>query len=168
MYKSKKKNILPFYNKIVSLTRKNFFYEDFFLSDNFSSRIYLIFFHLSFALVAMKNKQTDKNFQQFTFDFFFNQIELNIRELGYGDTTINKKMKSLIKSFYEILLKCHNWKILKIDNKNDLLLKFFKNNSKREILTPKLTNYFDRFSFFITDISLNSLTKGVFNFDYKE
>ena len=99
---------------------------------------------------------------------FFKQIEINCRELGYGDVTVNKKMKSLIKLFYEILIQCENWKQLQIDNKNNLLLNFFSNNYDNKILTNKLSNYFDKFALFIEDISLNSITKGVFNFVYKE
>ncbi len=167
-FESKKKNILPLYNKIVFLTRKNFFYKDFKLTDSFSNRIYLIFFHLSFILILLKNKEIEKNSQQDIFDFFFKQIELNCRELGYADVSVNKTMKSLIKLFYEILIECENWKKLQIDNKNYLLLNFFSNNRDNEILTNKLANYFDKFVLFIEDISLNSITKGVFNFVYKE
>jgi cytochrome b pre-mRNA-processing protein 3 len=167
-FKSKKKNILPLYNKIVFLTRESFFYKDFKLTDSFSNRIYLIFFHLSFILVVLKNKEIKKNNQQDIFDFFFKQIELNCRELGYGDVTVNKKMKSLIKLFYLILMKCERWKKLQIVDKNNLLLNFFSNNRDNKILTNKLANYFDKFALFIEDISLNSITKGVFNFVYKE
>ena len=156
------------YNKIVLLTRKNFFYKDFKLSDSFSNRIYLIFFHLCFILIALKNKKSDKNDQQVIFDFFFKQIELHCRELGYSDVAVNKKMKNLIKLFYEILFQCSNWKKLQIDNKNNLFSNFFSYNCDNKILTIKLTNYFDKFAFFIEDISLNSITKGVFNFVYKE
>jgi len=119
-------------------------------------------------LIALKNKKSDKSHQQVIFDFFFKQIELNCRELGYGDVAVNKKMKSLIKLFYDILMQCENWKQLQIDNKNNLLLNFFSNNYDNKILTNKLANYFDKFALFIEDISLNSITKGVFNFVYKE
>ena len=156
------------YNKIVLLTRKNFFYKNFKLSDSFSNRIYLVFFHLCFILITLKNKEIKKNNQQDIFDFFFKQIELNCRELGYGDVTVNKKMKSLIKLFYLILMKCERWKKLQIVDKNNLLLNFFSNNRDNKILTNKLANYFDKFALFIEDISLNSITKGVFNFVYKE
>ena len=156
------------YNKIVFLTRKNFFYKDFKLSDSFSNRIYLIFFHLCFIFVSFKNKKIDKNTQQDIFDFFFKQIELHCRELGYGDITVNKKMKELIKLFYEILIQCNNWKQLQIDNKNNLLLNFFSYNYDNKIIINKLSSYFDKFEFFIEDIPLNLITEGVFIFDYKE
>ena len=168
LFKSVKTNILPLYNKIVFLTRENFFYKDFNLSDTFSNRIYLIFFHLSFVLISLKNKQYNKNNSQEIFDFFISQIEINCRELGYGDASVNKKMKKLLKLFYEILIQCQNWKQLKADNKNYLLLRFFTNDPKHYIFTNKLTNYFDEFSFFIDNLPLKSLTKGVFNFYYKE
>ena len=167
-FKSKKTNLLPLYNKIVFLTRENFFYKDYKLSDSFSNRIYLIFFHLCFILIALKNKESNKKDQQEIFDFFFRQIELNCRELGYGDTIVNKKMKDLLKLFYEILAQCDNWKQLKVDSKNNIFLNFFSSNYKNKLLTNKLTNYFDKFALFIEDMSLNSITKGVFNFVYKE
>ena len=104
----KKKNILPLYNKIVFLTRKNYFYKSFNLSDTFTSRIYLIFFHLSFILVILNKNTNYKEDSQDIFDFFFKQVEVNLRELGYGDTSVNKNMKNLIKLFYEILFQCQN------------------------------------------------------------
>ena len=57
---------------------------------------------------------------------------------------------------------------MQIDNKNTFLLEFFSNNCDNKILAGKLVDYFDKFVYFIEDISLNSITKGVFNFDYKE
>jgi hypothetical protein len=57
---------------------------------------------------------------------------------------------------------------LQIDKKNNLLLNFFSDNCDNKILTNKLANYFDKFVLFIEDISLNSITKGVFNFVYKK
>ena len=65
-------------------------------------------------------------------------------------------------------MKCERWKKLQIVDKNNLLLNFFSNNRDNKILTNKLANYFDKFALFIEDISLNSITKGVFNFVYKE
>ena len=156
------------YNKIILLTRETFFYKNLRLSDSFSNRIYLIFFHISFILIALKNKEHEKKDQQDIFDYFFKQIELNCRELGHSDTTINKKMKELIKLYYGILIKCKDWKNLQIDSKNNFLLEFFSNSNGDKILADKLTNYFDKFVYFIENISLNSITKGVFNFVYKE
>ena len=168
LFKHSNKNILTLYNKIVFLTRKNFLYSEFGLTDSFTNRIYLIFFHLSFILTKIKKEGNKSLVSQQIFDFFFRHIEINCRELGYGDTTINKKMKGLIKLFYEILLKCEVWKKLKNNKKNELLEKFFVEDIDNKILTSKLANYFEKFHFFIENIPLNLLIKGVFKFEYKD
>ena len=37
------------------------------------------------------------------------QIELSIREIGYGDVSINKKMKEYVNLFYSIIEKIEIW-----------------------------------------------------------
>ena len=37
-----------------------------------------------------------KSILQDIYDFIFRQIELSIREIGYGDQSINKKMKDYL------------------------------------------------------------------------
>ena len=36
-----------------------------------------------------------KKLLQGVFDYIFKQLELNIREIGYGDVSVNKNMKNL-------------------------------------------------------------------------
>ena len=57
--------------------------------------------------------------------------------MRYSDTTVNKKMKALIKLFYQILFKCNNWNQLKIDNKNNLLLNFFSKNKHFSMISDR-------------------------------
>tara|TARA_B110000967_G_C18647691_1_gene441708 strand:+ start:390 stop:734 length:345 start_codon:yes stop_codon:yes gene_type:complete len=92
------------YNKLVDLSRNIFFYKKILLKDNFETRINLIFLHLSLILIVFKEKNK-KEFPQNIFDNIFISIEYHIRELGYGDVAVNKKMKSLLRIFYDILLK---------------------------------------------------------------
>ena len=73
------------------------------LKDTFETRIYLMFIHFSIILIIFKKKQT--KFPQLSYDNLFISIENNLRELGYGDVAVNKKMKDLNKIFYDILLK---------------------------------------------------------------
>ena len=47
------------------------------------------------------------------YDFFFHNIEYNLRELGFSDT-VNKKMKEFNKILYDILLKIDENKDSKI------------------------------------------------------
>ena len=38
-----------------------------------------------------------KNYLQEIYDYTFRQVELSVREIGYGDQSINKKMKDYLK-----------------------------------------------------------------------
>ena len=91
------------YNTLLSLSRNIFFYKKVNLKDSFETRIYLMFIHFSLILIVFKKKS--KNFDQSSYDRFFHNIEYNLRELGLGDVTVNKKMKELNKILYDILLK---------------------------------------------------------------
>ena len=50
-------------------------------------------------------KKKETKFKQQDYDSLFHNIENNLRELGFGDVTVNKKMKDLNKILYDILLK---------------------------------------------------------------
>ena len=100
------------YNKILSLSRNKLFYTKLGLYDTFQNRIILIFLHISFLFIKLKQKDriaSYRTFYQKMFDFIFNKIELNMREIGYGDTGVNKNMRVLVKRFYNILLSCENY-----------------------------------------------------------
>ena len=51
------------------------------------------------------------------YDYIFRQIELDIREIGYGDQSVNKKMKTYINMLYSIIDKINNWEKLINDDK---------------------------------------------------
>ena len=99
MFKTTKQNNFNEYalfNSILLLSRIKIFYTKFNLSDIFHNRIHLIFVHISFIFIKIKqykDKNQYKLFYQKTFDSMFKNIDLNMREIGYGDTTINKNMK---------------------------------------------------------------------------
>ena len=63
------------------------------------------------------------------FDFIFNRIELNMREIGYGDTVINKNMKFLVKTFYNILLNCENFNEKSLNTKKMFFFKYLTYNN---------------------------------------
>jgi len=102
IFKFKRHNTI-FYNTLLELSRNIYFYKIIKLKDVFETRIYLIFFHFSIILLVYKNKK--ENFPQSEYDNLFFNIENNLRELGFGDIAVNKKMKEINKIFYDILLK---------------------------------------------------------------
>ena len=100
-----KENIL--YNNILLLSRNKVLFTKFSLVDSFHNRIILLFIHISFLFIKLNENTGKKRYKiifQRLFDYLFKQIELNMREIGYGDVQVNKNMKLLIKSFYNILL----------------------------------------------------------------
>ena len=76
--------------------------------------------HFAFFLKDFKNKE-NKDILQDIYDFTFRQLELSIREIGYGDQSINKKMKDYINIFYSILDKINNWNNLDNVKKGKIL-----------------------------------------------
>ena len=50
-------------------------------------------------------KKKGSKFDQSSYDSLFHNIENNLRELGFGDVYVNKKMKDMNKLLYDILLK---------------------------------------------------------------
>ena len=158
------------YNNILLLCRNAIFYTKFDLIDTFQNRINLIFLHMSFLFIKLKHKNENrfyKDFFQKMFDLTFSKIELNMREIGYGDVTVNKSMKLLVKLFYNILLNCENYKNKNLSNKKLFLIKYlsFKNN-KKNVDNIDLVQYFDKYEAFCLDLTLDSVLKGDLNFNY--
>ena len=171
MFKQIKSQENKLYNKILFLSRNKSFYTKLGLIDTFQNRINLIFLHISFLFIKLKQKDKSQYYKEFfqkMFDFTFNKIELNMREIGYGDMTINKNMKFLIKTFYNILLYCENYKKKDTKNKNLFLLKYLMLNAdKKTADSIRLVEYFDKYQAFCFDLSSDSVLSGDLNFNYK-
>jgi len=144
------------YNNLVNLARNKNLYKVFTTEDTFSDRLVLLLFHFAFFL-KIYSKNNKKKTLQNIYDFFFKQLELSIREIGYGDTTINKEMKNYINIFHSILEKIESWESVEISKKNSIINSYLNINNKSYILTE----YFDNFTKKLTNNSLNSFTKGV-------
>ena len=157
------------YNKILLLSRNKLFYTKLRLNDTFQNRINLIFFHISFLFIKSKPKDKNpfyKEFYQKMFDFIFKKIELNMREIGYGDMAINKNMKLLVKIFYKILLFCENYKNENTESKNLFLFKYLlQNTNKKGADISNLVEYFNKYQAFCFDLSPDSVLRGDLNFN---
>lgn len=174
MFKNLKKNSPQedvLYNNILLLSRNKLFFTKFDLVDSFQNRIYLIFIHISFIFIKIKQdnqKKVYKVFYQKMFDLIFNNIELNMREIGYGDTVINKNMKFLVKNFYNILLNCENFNNRDLNFKKVFFSTYLKlNNMRKKAYNVSLIEYFDKYQAFCFDLSLDSVLKGDLKFRYK-
>ena len=147
---------INFYNNLVHLTRNKTLYKDFTSQDTFSDRLIIFLFHFAFFLNVFKSDSV-KDTQQTVFDFIFKQLELSIREIGYGDASINKKMKNYINIFYSIINKIENWDNLSKNDQNVIFEKYLGFKSKSSLLPEYFENYRD----YLKKNTLNSILKGV-------
>tara|TARA_Y100000992_G_scaffold92190_1_gene59321 strand:+ start:92 stop:361 length:270 start_codon:yes stop_codon:yes gene_type:complete len=86
-------NYINIYNNLVNFSRNKKIFSIFTQNDTFSDRLIILLFHLGFFIKNYKNS-VDKKEMQNIYDYIFRQLELSIREIGYGDASINKKMKN--------------------------------------------------------------------------
>ena len=149
---------LYIYNNLINFTRNKELYKDLDREDIFADRLTLFLLHFSFFLKNYKNEQNKKILQEI-YDFNFRQLELSIREIGYGDQSINKKMKDYINLFHSMVSEVHFWDSLTKEEKLDKITKFL--NDFKNI--HELTDYFDEFNSNLSKKTLNSYLKSVSN-----
>ena len=144
------------YNSLVDLTRNKDLYQNFDEQDTFSDRLIFLLLHFAFFLKVLKNDK-NKDLLQKIYDHVFRQLELSIREIGYGDQSINKKMKDYINIFYGMLDKLHTWEGLSKNDKKSILLTFID----KKVNEIELVEYFDKYSEDLSNNTLNYYLKGV-------
>ena len=140
------------------MTTNKKLYKDLSKQDTFEDRLVLFLIHFAFFLNVYKNEKNTKILQDI-YDLNFRHLELSIREIGYGDQSINKKMKDYINLFHSILSEIHFWESLDQTKKGKILSNFLKNFDKIE----NLTIYFDEFRQNLLKKTLNSYLKSVSN-----
>lgn len=129
MFKTKNtSNVKEIYQSIIDNSRSKIFYMDLDIDDSFESRFDLVILH-SFIIFQYFIEIGDKKnkLSQSLFDFMFHDFENNLREMGFGDIAVNKRMKQFIKAFYG-----------RIDNYSKSLL-FFNESNNCTMLTETIS-----------------------------
>ena len=126
--------------------------------DNFSDRLTLFLLHFAFFLKNFKNEE-NKIVLQEIYDFNFRQLELSIREIGYGDQSINKKMKDYINLFHSMVSEIHFWNELSSIQKTEKFSIFLTDFNEID----NLLDYFELFNDNLSKKTLNSYLKSVSN-----
>ena len=156
-----KNDYLNIYNNLIKLTRNKSLYYNLKNNDTFSDRLVILLLHFSFFLKTYKKSLSKKEAQDL-FDFIVRQIELSIREIGYGDVSVNKKMKDYVNLFYSILEKIENWDIFDSSKKTKLLGDLMNIKDDNDLFIE----YFDKYSHFLTKNSLKNFTKDILEFKF--
>ena len=151
------------YNTLLFLSRNIFFYTKIELKDTFDTRIYLMFIHFSIMMIVFKKK--GKKFNQNSYDSLFHNIENNLREAGFGDVSVNKKMKDFNKQLYDILLKIENKGNNSFKLNKELVIKYFNEldePNKDKFL--QFDDYFINFYNFCFELPLDNMIREAINF----
>ena len=154
-----KTEYINIYNNLIKLTRNKLLYENLTKNETFSDRLVFLLLHLSFFLKNYKSKNTKKEMQEIH-DFIFKQIEISIREIGYGDVSINKNMKKYVNFFYDILAKIDRWDAYHFNEKCEILHNYIDNPKNISIFA----NYFDNLCIFYKNNPLTFFTKDIEEF----
>ena len=152
------KKYIHIYNNLINYTRNKDLYKNLDREDNFSDRLTLFLLHFSFFLKNYKNEENKKILQEI-YDYNFRQLELSIREIGYGDQSINKKMKDYINLFHSMVSEIHFWDDLSKSEKLKKISTFLSDFQNNE----ELLEYFDLFNRNLSKKTLNSYLKSVSN-----
>ncbi len=156
-----KNNYNNIYNNLIKLTRNKKLYIKLEKQDTFSDRIIILFFHFAFLLQINKSKIEKKELQKI-FDFFIRQIEISIREIGYGDVTVNKQMKNYINLLYSIIKLIDKWEKNDFQKKKDN----FENYLNIDKNTDFFVNYFEKYRNFVKKNSLKDFSKDILEFKF--
>ena len=149
-------NYIHLYNKLIKLTTNKSLYKSLDKQDSFNDRLLVFLFHFAFFLKVFKSEENEKKLQEI-YDFNFRQLELSIREIGYGDQSINKKMKIYLNLFHAIVSEIHFWDKLDKNEKLKKLSSFLEDFKEINILV----DYFDDFSNNLRKKNLNFFLKSV-------
>ena len=152
------KNYIYIYNNLINYTRNKDLYKSLNRKDNFSDRLTLFLLHFSFFVKNFKDEK-NKVILQEIYDFIFRQLELSIREIGYGDQSINKKMKDYINLFHSMVSEIHFWNDLSRTQKLEKFSIFLTDFKEIEYLL----DYFELFNDNLSKKTLNSYLKSVSN-----
>ena len=149
-------NFLNIYNNLIKLTRNKILYENMSNNESFSDRLIIFLLHFAFFLKLFKSQTSKQNLQNL-YDYVFRQIELSIREIGYGDASINKKMKEYVNLMYAIVDKVELWEKLDLADKSKFLSEFIEVDKESSFFVK----YFEKYQNYLSNNSFNYFTKDV-------
>jgi cytochrome b pre-mRNA-processing protein 3 len=124
-----------------------------------------MFIHFSLILIIFKENK--KRFNQENYDSLFFNIENNLREMGFGDVSVNKKMKEINKIFYDILLKLITAQTKPIKINEKLIIKYFPDLKRKKTQEyMDFESYLLKFYEFCSEKSTNNMIREAINFKF--
>ena len=107
-------------------------------------------------------KKKGKKFNQDSYDSLFHNIENNLREAGFGDVSVNKKMKEYVNMFYAILDKIEVTDMSIDENIANFFRKIFNLDKNIKFYA----NYYRKYNEYLSNNTLNNFTKDIINHNF--
>ncbi len=155
------------YQNIIERSRLKYFYLNKEVDDSLESRFDLIIFHSFIIFQYFREMNIVNNpLPQNLFDYMFKDFENNLREMGFGDVSVNKKMKVFISAFYG---RISNYSIgvesyKNRDNKQKLFETIKNNIYKNGMVSSKNVDFFVEYLILnLNNFMKNSLENNISN-----
>lgn len=90
------------YGSLMAQARAEFLFTDFGVPDTVMGRFDMLAMHVYLVARRLRAESEEifETLNQDVFDLFVADIERALRELGIGDTTVPKRKKKMVRSFY--------------------------------------------------------------------
>jgi len=92
--------ISTLYGTIVAQARLPCFYRDYGVPDTVDGRFELLVLHLAIVLDRLADDPALRGLGQALFDWFCQDMDHNLREMGVGDLAVPKEMQRIGEAFY--------------------------------------------------------------------
>jgi len=167
-FSREKKTAHMLYKTIVEQARQPAFYENCGVADTFDGRFDMISLHMILVMRRMKRdvEQTHK-LSQALFDYMFDDIDLNLRELGFGDMGVLVRVKKRAEALYGRLKSYDQGLNLDDDAQLSEALKrnLYRDNDVTDTNLRTMTAYTRRQSMRLDNLDVNNLLAGKLEFD---
>ncbi|MFN4310908.1 MAG: ubiquinol-cytochrome C chaperone family protein [Ferrovibrio sp.] len=91
---------IELYRGIVAQSRQPGFYSDHGVPDSLDGRFDMIVLHSFLVMRRLRRIAQAGPLNQQLFDLMFSDMDSNLREIGVGDLSVGKKVKTMAQAFY--------------------------------------------------------------------
>ena len=138
------KKIKDILNNIIEISYSNAFNKKFKIPNTFYARYEIILILIFLLYLKLKNERVNKMKIQIVYDFLFDYIDYSLREIGTGDLSVGKKVKTMARIF-SFRIKLYEKSISKdFKNIKKPIKKFIYENKVRKNNLDNFYNYINK------------------------
>jgi cytochrome b pre-mRNA-processing protein 3 len=88
------------YGAAVAAARDPYFYVELGVPDTLDGRFDLVGLHAFLLIRRLSDEKASQDLAQAVFDAMFNDMDVNLREMGVGDLSVGKKVRVMWEAFH--------------------------------------------------------------------